>query len=186
MAHFKSICTRCHQAVSRQYGLSRDSGGENERTAQIDRRLGAVVRTGASDYSDAYLNEVGGNVQWIAMQGDVLRAEFADELVEKAVDAPCLERELIRWSASSTPTRRSGSLRLKRTVSNRTATLDGQFREDDCRLRRGHAPTVMAIPGRAALNMLHTIQRRLETDVSIGLLRDRIGRQPWSLASALP
>jgi len=65
-------------------------------------------------------------------------------------------------------------------------TLDVQFREDDCRIRTGHAPAVMGILRRAALNMLRTIQGKLETDVSIGLLRDRIGRQPWVLASALP
>ena len=65
-------------------------------------------------------------------------------------------------------------------------TLDVQFREDDCRVRTGNAPAVMGILRRAALNMLRTIQRKLETDVSIGLLRDRIGRQPWILASALP
>ena len=65
-------------------------------------------------------------------------------------------------------------------------TLDLQFREDDCRMRKGHAPAVMAILRRAALNMVRTIQRKLETDVSIGLLRDRIGRQPWILAAALP
>ena len=65
-------------------------------------------------------------------------------------------------------------------------TLDMQFREDDCRMRKGHAPAVMAVLRRAALNMVRTIQRKLETDVSIGLLRDRIGRQPWLLAAALP
>ena len=65
-------------------------------------------------------------------------------------------------------------------------TLDVQFREDDCPMRSGHAPAVMAIPGRTALNLLHTIQRKLETDVSTGLLRDRIGCQPWILAAALP
>ena len=64
-------------------------------------------------------------------------------------------------------------------------TLDVQFRGDDCRMRTGNASAVMGIPGRAALNMLRTIQRKLETDVSIGLLRDRSGRQPWILASAL-
>ena len=64
--------------------------------------------------------------------------------------------------------------------------LDVQFREDDCRMRTGNAPAVMAILCRAALNMLRTIQRKLETDLSIGLLRDRIGRQPWILAAALP
>ena len=52
-------------------------------------------------------------------------------------------------------------------------------------MRTGNASAVMGIPGRAALNMLRTIQRKLEMDVSIGLLRDRIGRQPWILASAL-
>ena len=65
-------------------------------------------------------------------------------------------------------------------------TLDVQFREDDRRMRTGNAPDVMGILHRAALNMLRTIQRKLETDLSIGLLRDRIGRQPWLLASALP
>ena len=65
-------------------------------------------------------------------------------------------------------------------------TLDMQFREDDCRMRKGHAPAVMAILRRTALNTVRTIQRTLETHVSIGLLRDRIGRQPWILAAALP
>ena len=49
-----------------------------------------------------------------------------------------------------------------------------------------HAPAVMGILRRAALNMVRTVQRNLATDVSIGLLRDRIGRRPWSPASALP
>ncbi|MCY3659357.1 MAG: ISAs1 family transposase [Caldilineaceae bacterium] len=57
-------------------------------------------------------------------------------------------------------------------------TLDVQFREDDCLLRRGHAPAVMAILHRAALNMVKTFQQPFEPDVSMGLLRDRIGRQP--------
>ncbi|MCY3660399.1 MAG: ISAs1 family transposase [Caldilineaceae bacterium] len=64
-------------------------------------------------------------------------------------------------------------------------TLDVQFREDDCRLRRGHAPAVMAILRRAALNMVKTFQQQFEPDVSMGLLRDRIGRQPWILAPIL-
>ena len=64
-------------------------------------------------------------------------------------------------------------------------TLDVQFREDDCRLRRGHAPAVMAILRRAALNMVKTFQQPFEPDVSMGLLRDRIGRQPWLLAPIL-
>ncbi|MCY4521590.1 MAG: ISAs1 family transposase, partial [Caldilineaceae bacterium] len=65
-------------------------------------------------------------------------------------------------------------------------TLDMQFREDDCRMRTGHAPAVMGILRRAALNMLRTLQQHFSTHVSIGLLRDRIGRQPWILAAALP
>ena len=64
-------------------------------------------------------------------------------------------------------------------------TLDVQFREDDCRLRRGHAPAVMAILRRAALNMVKTFQQPFEPDVSMGLLRDRIGRQPWILTPIL-
>ena len=65
-------------------------------------------------------------------------------------------------------------------------TLDVQFREDACRMRTGHAPAVMGILRRAALNMLRTLQQHFSKDVSIGLLRDRIGRQPWILAAALP
>ena len=65
-------------------------------------------------------------------------------------------------------------------------TLDVQFREDDCRMRTGHAPAVMGILRRAALNMLRTLQQHSGTHVSIGLLRDRIGRRPWILAAALP
>ncbi|MYA05791.1 MAG: ISAs1 family transposase [Caldilineaceae bacterium SB0664_bin_22] len=64
-------------------------------------------------------------------------------------------------------------------------TLDVQFREDDCRLRRGHVPAVMAILRRAALNMVKTFQQPFEPDVSMGLLRDRIGRQPWILTPIL-
>ena len=52
-------------------------------------------------------------------------------------------------------------------------------------MRKGYSPAVMGIPGRAALNMLRTIQRKLETDVSIGLLPDRIGHRPWILVAAL-
>ena len=65
-------------------------------------------------------------------------------------------------------------------------TLDVQFREDDCRLRTGNGPAVMGIFRRAALNMVRTVQQNLGTHVSIGLLRDRIGRHPWILAAALP
>ena len=65
-------------------------------------------------------------------------------------------------------------------------TLAVQFREDDCRMRTGNAPAVMGVLRRAALNMLRTLQRNFSPDESIGLLRDRIGRQPWILAAALP
>ena len=65
-------------------------------------------------------------------------------------------------------------------------TLDVQFREDDGRLRRGHGPVVMGILRRTALNMVRTVQQNCSADVSIGLLRDRIGRHPWILAAALP
>ena len=44
----------------------------------------------------------------------------------------------------------------------------------------------MGILRRTTLNMLYTSQRKFETNVSIRLLCDRIGRQPWILASALP
>ena len=50
----------------------------------------------------------------------------------------------------------------------------------------GHAPTVMDILRRAALNMVRTIQQNVSPDVSIGLLHDRIGRHLWILAAALP
>ncbi len=65
-------------------------------------------------------------------------------------------------------------------------TLDVQFREDDCCLRTGHEPAVMGSLGRVALNMVRTVQQNLGTHVSIGLLRDWIGRHPWILATALP
>ena len=51
---------------------------------------------------------------------------------------------------------------------------------------QGNAPAVMGILHRAALNKVRTMQRHLETDGSIGLLRDRIGRQPWFPVSTLP
>ena len=64
-------------------------------------------------------------------------------------------------------------------------TLDVQFREDDCRLRRGHAPAVMGILRRAALNMVHALQQNFRPDWSIGLLRDKIGCNPALLAPIL-
>ena len=96
----------------------------------------------------------------------------------------------VRYYISSRPVEAEALLDLVRghwgVENGLHRTLDMQFREDDCRMRKGHAPAVMGILRRAALNMIRTIQRNLETDVSIGLLRDRIGRQPWILASALP
>ncbi len=66
--------------------------------------------------------------------------------------------------------------------------LNMQFQEDACRMCNGHGPAVMGmgILRRTTLNMLRTLQHNISADVSIGLLRDRIGRRPWSLASALP
>ena len=57
-------------------------------------------------------------------------------------------------------------------------TLGVQIREDDCRMRTAHAPAVIGILRRAALNMVRTLQQNFSADVSIGLWRDRIGRQP--------
>ena len=64
-------------------------------------------------------------------------------------------------------------------------SLDVQFREDACRLRRGHAPAVMGILRRASLNMVRTVQQNFRPDLSIGLLRDKIGRNPALLAPIL-
>lgn len=66
----------------------------------------------------------------------------------------------------------------------RHCTLDVPFQENNGRMRKGNAPAVMGILHRAALNRLRTMQRHLES--SIGLLHDRVGRQPWILASVLP
>ena len=96
----------------------------------------------------------------------------------------------VRYYISSRPPQAEALLALVRghwgVENGLHRTLDMQFWEDDCRMRTGNAPTVMGILRRTALNMIRTIQRKLETDVSIGLLRDRIGRQPWILAAALP
>ena len=65
-------------------------------------------------------------------------------------------------------------------------TLDVQFREDNCRLRRvRHAFSVIGILSRATLNMVRTLRQNFRPDVSIGLLRNRIGCRPWIPASAL-
>ena len=70
--------------------------------------------------------------------------------------------------------------------NGRHCTLDVPFRKDDCRIRTGNTPTVMGILRRTALNMVCTVQQNLSSYVSIGLLRDRIGRQSWLLAPSLP
>ena len=54
------------------------------------------------------------------------------------------------------------------------------------RMRKEHAPAVLGILRRAALNRLRTLQQHSSKNVSIGLLRDHIGRQPWILAAVLP
>ncbi len=69
--------------------------------------------------------------------------------------------------------------------NGRHRILDVPFREDDCRRRQGHAPAVMGILGRAALNLVRTVQQNFRPDLSIGLLRDQIGRNPALLAPIL-
>ena len=95
----------------------------------------------------------------------------------------------VRHCISSRPPKAEALLELVRghwgVENGLHRTLDVQFREDDCRMRTGNAPAVMAILRRAALNMVKTFQQQCEPDVSIGLLRDRIGRQPWILAPIL-
>ena len=50
----------------------------------------------------------------------------------------------------------------------------------------GHELAVMGILRRVVLNMVRTVQQNFRQDVSIVLLRDRIGRHPWILAATLP
>ena len=110
--------------------------------------------------------------------------------VQAERNGPRGRQRSVRYYITSRPADAAALLELVRghwgVENGLHRTLDVQFREDDCRMRKGHAPAVMAVLRRAALNMVRTIQRKLETDVSIGLLRDRIGRQPWLLAAALP
>ena len=63
--------------------------------------------------------------------------------------------------------------------------LDVPLQEADCHLRRGHAPAVMGILRWAALNMVRTVQQNFRPDLSIGLLRDKIGRNPALLVPIL-
>ena len=54
--------------------------------------------------------------------------------------------------------------------------LDVQFREDDGCIC--HAPAVMAILRRVALNMVKTARQQSGADLSIGLPSSKIGRNP--------
>jgi predicted transposase YbfD/YdcC len=103
---------------------------------------------------------------------------------------PRRRQRAVRYYISSRPVDAEALLALVRghwgVENGLYRTLDIQFREDDCRLRTGHGPAVMGIFRRAALNRVRTVQQNLSADVSIGLLRDRIGRHPWILAAALP
>ena len=95
----------------------------------------------------------------------------------------------VRYYISSRPVDAEALLALVRghwgVENGLHRTLDVEFREDDCRLRRGHAPAVMGILRRAALNIVRTLQQNFRPDLSIGLLRDKIGRNPALLAPIL-
>ena len=64
-------------------------------------------------------------------------------------------------------------------------TLDVKFREDDYCLRRGSAPAVQGILRWTVLNMVRTLQQNFRPDLSIGLLRNKIGHNPALLAPDL-
>ena len=95
----------------------------------------------------------------------------------------------MRYYISSRPVATESLLQLVRghwgTENGLHRTLDVQFREDDCRLRRGHAPAVMGILRRAAMNLVRTVQQHFRSDLSIGLPRDKIGRNSALLALIL-
>ena len=57
-------------------------------------------------------------------------------------------------------------------------TLDVKFREDDYCLRRGSALAVQGILRRTVLNMVPPLQQNFRPDLSIGLLRNKIGHNP--------
>ena len=61
-----------------------------------------------------------------------------------------------------------------------------QYREGDCRMRTRNGPTVMGILRQTTLNMVRSVQPNFEPDVSISLLRDRIGCQLRILVPSLP
>ena len=93
------------------------------------------------------------------------------------------------WAQPCRPTTPTAGTRPLLLVSaflvREELTLDVPFREDDCRLRWGHALAVMGILRRANLNMVRTVQQNFRPDLSIGLLRDKIGRNPALLAPIL-
>ncbi len=111
--------------------------------------------------------------------------------VQAERNGPRGRQRFVRYYISSLPVNAEVLLELVRGhwrepsgwENGRHRTLDVQFREDDCRLHRGHGPAVMGILRRAALNMVRTVQQNCCADVSIGLLRIRIGCHPWSLGS---
>ena len=57
--------------------------------------------------------------------------------------------------------------------------MDLQYRVDDCACAGGHAPTVMGILRRVALNIVCTVQQNFRSDLSIVLSRSRIGLPCW-------
>ena len=92
----------------------------------------------------------------------------------------------VRYYISSLPVDAAALLALVRghwgIENGLHRTLDVPFPEDDCRLRRGHAPAVMDILRQTALNIVRTVQQHFRPDLSIGLLRDKIGHNPALLA----
>ena len=128
------------------------------------------------------------NISFVSLSGPGLRSLIR---VQAERTGPRGRRQRsVRYYISSRPAQAQALLDLARghwgVENGLHRTLDVQFREDDCRIRRGHGPAVMGILRRAALNMVRTVQQNLSSYVSIGLLRDRIGRQPWLLAPSLP
>ena len=104
-------------------------------------------------------------------------------------NGPCSRQRSVRYCISSRPVDAEALLELVRghwgIENGLHRTLDVQFREDDCRMRRGHAPAVMGILRRAALNIVRTLQQHFRPDLSIGQLRDKFGCNPVLLAPIL-
>ena len=129
-----------------------------------------------------------GLCEWVAdpAEGPGLRS-----LIRVCTDrnGPCGRQRSVRYYISSLPVDAEALLELVRghggVENGLHRTLDVQVREDDGRLRRGHAPVVMGILRRAALNIVRTLPQHFRPDLSIGLLRDKIGRNPALLAPIL-